>query len=102
MNVPQKVFAYIEYPDEQTYLAFKAVASDAKDMFAQPYSAWLAQGAEHKKRMAQQGITLVGIQATPEEFAAWCKQNSLPTDTKARATFAAYRLALQLGDEKEA
>lgn len=99
MNESQNVFAYIEYPDEQTYLAFRNIASDAKEMFEQPYSAWLAQGVEHKKRMTQQGIRLVGILATPEDFTTWCKQNSLPTDTKARAAFAAYRLQ-QGGGEK--
>ncbi len=101
MKQPQHT-AYIEYPDEQTYLAFKAVASDAKDMFGQPYSAWLAQGTEHKKRMAQQGVQLVGILATPQEFTEWCKTNSLPTDSKARATFAAYKLAVQLAGEEKA
>jgi hypothetical protein len=99
MNESQNAVPYIEYPDEQTYVAFKAIASDAKETFGQPYRAWVTQGEEYKKRMAQQGLKLIGILATPKEFAEWCSKNSLPTDTKARAAFAAFKLATRSPNE---
>lgn len=88
--------AYIEYPDEETYLAFKEVCSDREQMFGQPYSAWLSQGLEVKKEAEAQGVRLVGILATPTEFVAWCEANEMETDSEARAAFASCRLGVQL------
>jgi hypothetical protein len=69
-------------------------------MFGQPYSGWVAQGTEFKARAKQQGITLVGVHATPEEFVTWCTDNDMATDSKARAAFAGYKLANQLEESE--
>jgi len=72
----------------------RAVAADPEDL-EDTYDKWLRNAQRLMVQMGGKGIRLVKVDVGADELCAWCRQQSVPVDSAARAGFASEKALRQ-------
>ena len=65
------------------YLALLALVTDP-EILPQTFDAWLERAEGVEKQLQAAGFAVVRILISPAPFAAWCKQQGMAADQRAR------------------
>jgi len=86
-DVPPRRIGLPWYSRED-YPRIRAMMTDRHNL-ASTYEAWLASAENNEIVGRQAGLRIERIMIEPNPFAAWCEEQGLEPDSKARMTYAA-------------
>lgn len=77
---------------EETWAEMKASAIDP-ECFENSFQKWKEMAVSARREFQRSGVRAIEFQIIPQEFFAWCEQNSRENDSAARGEFVSERLS---------